>query len=315
MSHYRFLTGALALVVIVGLSGVAQATDVLPGSDFFTTGPGGAVLDLGGGGTPDPDDDLPPIPADFFFPGSPPVTGVIPFEGVPLGPGCDADTIVERLSLATLPDPVPTSDTIPIELVALSLTSVDPITVGTTEWDIDVTLSSTDPSLGAMTIFHSAPTGGTYDASIVICAVHTFTQVVGPSPGTTMVLENCADLGTPLTVGVLGQLWGHDPPPPPVGPPCAAGGPDFFILGPQFDSGPHPVMNPGKETGVLCGDTFPTCDGECPPGLTCQVDPLECICVPPSVPMSTPWSLVALALTLLAAVALAASRLPYFRKA
>ena len=48
MNRSRLATGVLTLVVILSISGVAQATDVAPGSDIFTTGPGGAVLDLGG---------------------------------------------------------------------------------------------------------------------------------------------------------------------------------------------------------------------------------------------------------------------------
>ena len=63
-----------------------------------------------------------------------------------------------------------------------------------------------------------------------------------------------------------------------------------------------------------CGDTFPECDGECPPGLTCFEDPSGCSCTP-QVPTTTPWGQVALFLTLLMVVALLASRLPYFRKA
>jgi len=313
MSRSLVLLGVLFLSLVPFAA--VQADDVMPGFDFFTTPPGGGVLDVGGGGTADPTDDIPPLPPDFFFSGSPVFTGVISFAGVPLAPGSNADTVVERLATAVLPS-VPSSDTIPIELVSLSLTSVDPITVGTTEWDVTVTLSPSDPSPGSMTLFHSTPTGGTYDATIDICGLHTFTQVVGPSPGTTVEFENCADLSLPLTVAVFGQLWDHTAPPPPVGPPPPGAGPNFFIPGPQADSGPHPSMNPAKTTAELCGDTYPECDGECPPNLSCQEDPGagECICVT-SVPLETRGSRVALFLLLAAASALLTLLLPLRRRA
>src|SRR5690348_12899539 len=70
-----------------------------------------------------------PIPADFFDPGSEPFGDIIGFEGVPLGPGETTDTLVERLDRAKLSGAFPSSDTVPIQIVALSLASVAPITV------------------------------------------------------------------------------------------------------------------------------------------------------------------------------------------
>ncbi|MBI2433232.1 MAG: hypothetical protein HYV26_10205 [Candidatus Hydrogenedentes bacterium] len=77
-----------------------------------------------------------PIPADFFDPGSQPFDGVIPLQGVPLettplcpGTGLgDADTIVQRMEAADLSG-LASFDTVPIEIVALHLVSVAPITV------------------------------------------------------------------------------------------------------------------------------------------------------------------------------------------
>jgi hypothetical protein len=71
--------------------------------------------------------DLPAIPADFFGPGSDPFEGQVAFTGLPLGPD-GADTVVARLEEAQIGEPG-TSDTVPIEIVALSLQSVEPIQV------------------------------------------------------------------------------------------------------------------------------------------------------------------------------------------
>ena len=143
------------IVFVFGMAGIAQAAEVQPGFDLWRTPPGGAVEDFGGA--------VPPIPADFFFPGSAPFVGVVDFEGEPIPdflgePTGGADTIVARLG-APAADPV---DTIDIELVALSLRSVGPIIVGGPGpplWDVLVTTSPAAPSMGEMTIEHTVDAG------------------------------------------------------------------------------------------------------------------------------------------------------------
>ncbi len=129
-----------------------------------------------------------PIPAGFFGPGSDPFTGTVHFDGVPLGTyqGVnvgDTDTIVERKTDATLPQPPPSNDGVPIEIVSLSLVSVAPITVtyngGNPElWNVTVALAPT-PSTGAMTIFMKDQQGGTFDVTLLINARLAFTRASG----------------------------------------------------------------------------------------------------------------------------------------
>ena len=158
------LTNSFAVTALAAIVAPVQANEVLAGHDLWTTPPGGAVEDFGGGNTPDPNDDAPPIPPSFFDPGSDPFLGQVDFVGVPIPlflgqPTGGADTIVERLTDTNFG--TGTTDTIQIELVALSLTSIAPITVtygGTNPelWDISVSTSGA-PSLGSMTITHDQP--------------------------------------------------------------------------------------------------------------------------------------------------------------
>jgi len=138
---------------------------------------------------------LEPIPADFFGPGCQPFGDGVGLQGVPLDPGSlgTTDTIVRRLEDANLPDPLPATDTIPIEIVALSLRSVAPITVdcGTREelWDIEVELGPPPQPIGRMTITKTHSDGGTYDAELVVRPLFIFTRV-SDNVQQTLVPEN-----------------------------------------------------------------------------------------------------------------------------
>jgi hypothetical protein len=124
------------------------------------------------------------IPAGFFAPGSEAFVGTVRFAGEPLGTfmghrAGDADTVVQRLEQADLPAPG-SSDTIPIQIVALSLRSVVPIavTVGTEqqEWDVAVDLSRVQPPHGQMTIVRTSDQGGTFDSQLFVLPRFTFTH-------------------------------------------------------------------------------------------------------------------------------------------
>ena len=177
MYKVRMLVFILAGVLL--LPSAVLADDVLAGVDLLQTVPGLTHQDFNGPFT---------IPADFFDPGSDIFTGNVPLEGVPLGssPECPpvdlgrTDTIVKRLADASLPA-VGSSDVIPIELVALQLRSVSPITVtysGINDelWDIEITISPTTPSQGTMTITHSLPDGGTFDSQLQVFPLLRFTR-------------------------------------------------------------------------------------------------------------------------------------------
>ncbi len=117
-----------------------------------------------------------PIPPGFFGPGSDPFDGTIALEGSPLttfppdtlGP---TDVIIERLDTVKL-DVVPSADTVPIRLVALSLISTSPITVtydggqSPEEWQVDICLSSSyPPPNGFMYINRPCDSGGSFAVS------------------------------------------------------------------------------------------------------------------------------------------------------
>jgi hypothetical protein len=126
-----------------------------------------------------------PIPADFFEPGSDPFDGQVFFAGSGTGP-C-GDMLVERKDILSLPDPLPSPDTVDIEIVALSLRSVNPITVtynGGMDpelWDVDVDLSVTPQSAGSLTVTRTHENGGVFDSVLPVIPRFTFTRVAPPN--------------------------------------------------------------------------------------------------------------------------------------
>ncbi len=149
-----------------------------------------------------------PIPADFFNPGSEPFEGRIYFQGSsPTSP----DTVVRRSGAMLLDGP---PETIPIELVELSLTSCAPITVtdasgGTSLWNVEVGLSPTPVPPGQMTAVKTHPNGGTFDATFPVQPRFVFTEVGNP---TNVRVLDTGLTGSPATVfSVTGPgAWVHN---------------------------------------------------------------------------------------------------------
>jgi len=112
------------------------------------------------------------LPADFFGPGSFPFVDPIQLEGVPLDTSDTglADTIIERKNDALFPLPLPSNQTVPIELIALNLVSTGPITVDFNdhqeEWLVVMGLSDDPQPIGLMEIFRIQPEGGTFSAEL-----------------------------------------------------------------------------------------------------------------------------------------------------
>jgi len=109
---------------------------------------------------------------------------IVQLVGEPLGPA-NTDTIVERLT-DPFTDTTGLGDTgtVDIELIALSLRSVDPVDISGTLFDIDVISGAllgepTNPT-GSMTITHNHPNGGTFTAVLPVQAKLTFTEVGNP---------------------------------------------------------------------------------------------------------------------------------------
>jgi hypothetical protein len=159
------------------LAGTSSAEDVLPGYDLFeTTAP-----------TYQNFTDAFTIAPDFFGPGSDPFDGVVYFKGQPYGslPWCpgdvgETDMILYRPETAFLPGPGCT-DEIPIEIVGLSLTSIDPIVVtyngGSHEiWEVSMETSAYEPSSGIMLIYQTRPAGGIFAFQVTLYPKFTFTH-------------------------------------------------------------------------------------------------------------------------------------------
>lgn len=234
-------TWSVSILVTTAALGVfatsaSASVDVDEGIDLWFTPPGATYSTaFDSSALPQPGT---PIPADFFFPDSDPFSGTIPLVGVPLE-GFDptdpdnlfpTDTIVERLQPGDFNpdfDPVtncPAEVTVPIQIVALSLMSIDPIKVtspsGDQLWDVYVCLSDVPQALGSMTIRHNCPAGGDFDSDLPVQVKFIFTPAgagpdtcVGEIPGNTD--NRCLDTGIrnlppDMHVG-NGIGWVHDP--------------------------------------------------------------------------------------------------------
>jgi hypothetical protein len=156
-------------------------TPLFAGEDLWqTAGRDSSHLDFGGD----------PIPADFFGPGSEPFVGVVRLGGLPLeaqpgGTLQNTDTIVRRLQ-DTPPLDLGQQAQVPIELVALSLTSIEPIAVryvtGECEaWMLTVCESKVASQPGGMkTIRKDCQDGGNWSSDLPVLPRLTFTQLNGP---------------------------------------------------------------------------------------------------------------------------------------
>ncbi len=177
-----FIVRGLAVLALAGWSAwggsgrAGTGTTIGPGVDLFETVPG----------TNFEFDAAHAIPAGFFEPGSEPFSGVIKLGGAPLDSfeGRDTgttDTIVRRKRAADLSGRAG-SDTVPIELVALNLVSVQPITVTypgakpDQQWDVYVEETSLKPSKGSMTITKANANGGTFDSVLEVRPLFIFVR-------------------------------------------------------------------------------------------------------------------------------------------
>jgi len=164
----RFLAVWVVPLIVVATSNTVHATEIFPGYDLFATAAS------------------PPNPSTFvdLTVQSGGLVGVVPLMGNPFGPA-NTDTIVERKLGSGFPFNVGDNVTIPIELVALSLTSVAPINIGGLFYSMDVISGSLmgEPAnpLGSMTVFHSVLNGGTFlTNTLPVNYKATFTEIGNP---------------------------------------------------------------------------------------------------------------------------------------
>jgi hypothetical protein len=121
----------VALCAALGGLGPAVGGVIGPGLDHLKTQPG-SVWDCASGGP-------------YFGPGSDPFDGRIAVL---------TDTKVLRLVGSDFTE---NPDVIPVEIVALSLHSVEPIVAAGKTYDVHVTLNPDRPSTGAYVVTHNAP--------------------------------------------------------------------------------------------------------------------------------------------------------------
>jgi len=181
MLAMAFLVG-MALVVTLFVTAKSKAApDAFPiaadNDEFVTAADGETFHDFSGS----------PVPADFFGAGSLAYSGLVPLEGVPLGPESSVDTIIERQSAVN-----EAGGSTPIQMTALSLKASSPITVtysdnSTESWDVFVGLSLFKASTGTMTINFS-----TFDSTLKVWPRFTFKRI---PDGLTKVLDTGGDTG------------------------------------------------------------------------------------------------------------------------
>lgn len=176
----------------------------IPGSE-----PDGTYVEFGVG-------DIPPIPADFFGPGSDPFVGQIALDGEPLDEIIygDASTLVQRSANPLYPgEPPGSSSTVELEIVALDLVSILPITVTydggvwMEEWDVQVTLSETAvPPPGNLMAIKTHANGGTFTTDFFVQPLFVFTLTTGPE----IRYLDTGQMGMPpLEFSALDGFWVH----------------------------------------------------------------------------------------------------------
>lgn len=141
------------------------------------------------------------IPVGFFGPECDGFEGRVHFVGSPLDPGTtgNADTVLERSA-----DPVSARDaegttgTVTLWLTELSLVSKEPIAVacddGLSLWHIHVGLSSEAPWAGWLTATKTHEDGGTFDSTVYVQPLLTFTNVDDPED---MLVFDMGDVSDP----------------------------------------------------------------------------------------------------------------------
>ena len=213
LNDYQLTAGAATFTNNAGQSAVVTlppSCNATAGIDVFTTPAGGATIH---------DFTTTPLPADFFGPGSDPFTGVVVLRGDPIAPASslqNTDTVVRRNASATIATPSSPPVSVPIEIVALNLVSVNPITVtyngGQTpeSWNLRVALSSVDPQpIGTMQIIPdgcSCPGTGTFQSTLPVLPRLVFTR---PSPAATRVFDYGDANTPPLQFQSLDGHWSN----------------------------------------------------------------------------------------------------------
>ncbi len=258
----------------------AWATGYDPGGDF-----GGTYYVFGCPPPPLPSgyvcgvNDNPPIPADFFGPGSLPFEGVIVLSGqaedfLDMG---NTDTLVEHPPLRFGFGDLPVCDTVPARLNSLSLRSTNPIVVEGVEWHVAAELSVTPPADGSITACKTHANGGTFDATIYVQPLFVFVNKADLDAGAPPTSDNVKVLDTgveglpPITFQFFDQPFSI----------CVPSGEGIYVT-------PCSQGNfvPGVDTSGGKGLRQTTCSSHITPGESHYFCPPECfehLCTYPAV--------------------------------
>lgn len=185
---------------------------------IFAAALGVSAAVAGAANVPAGDDLIETLPETWFNFG--PGIGVVDFIGDPIDPGTlgATDTIVRRLQdtefngQGTHPwdgPPQPgTTDTIDIEMVALSLRSAAPVDIGGTMFNVEIDLDPAIASVGSMTLRHewndAGQFQGTFDSILTIFADALFTPESGGPGAFSVDIDN-------LVLSSTDTLWAHHP--------------------------------------------------------------------------------------------------------
>lgn len=186
MRHTLRVVGILVVAAVVAAPVVTADPFVRSGSDLWVTPSDGSSFTSF---------ELEPLPAGFFCAGSEPFDGEIQFKGAPLatqpiGALGRTDTIVERLDDAHFDEHgVATTR---IQLRALSLVGIEPLTNRCGIFNISMTLAEGDQPTTTMTLVQTHANGGIYHAPLSINVRISFTPVAG---GQALSVEKRVDLG------------------------------------------------------------------------------------------------------------------------
>jgi hypothetical protein len=205
---YHYLEFGEGLLSIWCDTACERGDYINPGTDYWMCPDANFVFGAGGC--------MPALPADFFGPGSDPFDGGVYCSGETPGPGSDPDCIVERTSRGHVPPPYPSSDTIDIEIVALNLVSVAPITVtyhggmDPEQWDVTVDLSAISPPPGTLSATKTHCNGGTYSSTLPVQPRFTFVKLDGY--GDTRILDTGLQGIEPIDLNSIAPCpWQHTP--------------------------------------------------------------------------------------------------------
>ncbi|HEX4494025.1 MAG TPA: hypothetical protein VIE43_00025 [Thermoanaerobaculia bacterium] len=183
----RSVVGVALILAVIGGSPMFAAGDVVhKGVDLWMTVAGFAQTSFADQ----------PIPAGFFCEGSQPFTGKVKFQGAPLavepaGSLGSIDTVVSRLDDAAFD--AKGEATTRIQLMALSLVSLQPIETSCGKYNVSVNLAGEQPKT-LMHIFRTDAFGGTYTAPLALNVKAVFTPVNGNLSGRREVTRRI-DLG------------------------------------------------------------------------------------------------------------------------